>query len=67
MVQMQFMEDMIDPAGVKTARAPDDPVDFVSLGKQEFREITSVLPGDPGNQCRLLSCRLENLTVPTFS
>ena len=40
----------VEPSGVERARAPDDAVDFVALGQQQFRQIRTVLPGDARDQ-----------------
>src|ERR1700721_4128011 len=42
---------VVDSLRVECARPADNPVDFISLGQQKFREIRPVLSGDSGDQC----------------
>ena len=42
---------MIDARSVEGAGAPDDAVDFVVFLEQEIGQVTSVLPGNAGDQC----------------
>src|SRR5205807_9967952 len=51
--------EMIDARGVEGARAPDDPVDFVSFYQEQIRQITSVLAGDPCDKC-FFHCHSES-------
>jgi hypothetical protein len=46
--------DGIDSLGVKAGRAPNDPVDLVTLGEKKFSQIGTVLAGDSGNQSALV-------------
>jgi hypothetical protein len=36
---VRVLIEMIDPAGVETARPSDETVDFIALREEEFREI----------------------------
>jgi len=40
-----------NPLGVESAGSPDQAMDLVSLGEQEFGQVGPVLAGDTGNQC----------------
>jgi len=40
----------IDPARVKGGGPAHQPVDFVSLGEQEFGKVRAILAGDPGDE-----------------
>src|SRR5262249_25706517 len=42
--------EMINAGSVERARASNDPVDFVTFLQQQISQITSVLPGDAGDQ-----------------
>lgn len=42
---------MIEPFGVKAAGPPDNSMDFVTFGEQQFCEVRAILPGDAGNEC----------------
>ena len=42
--------EMIYPIGIEQGGAALDPVDDVSFSEQKFREVSSVLPSDSGNQ-----------------
>ena len=42
--------DVLDAAGIETARTTDDAVDLVALGEKEFREVGAVLPRDSADQ-----------------
>jgi len=42
-----------EPARVERARAADDPMHFVALAQQQFREIRPVLSSDSSDQCLL--------------
>ena len=48
--EMGILVDMIDPFRIKRAGSANDPVDFVSLGKQKFCEVRSILAGDSGDE-----------------
>ena len=41
---------MIDSIGIKAACSTLDSMDFIPLLKQEFGQITTVLPSNPSNQ-----------------
>jgi hypothetical protein len=41
---------MVDPSGVEGRGAADDAVDFISFGKQQFRQVRAVLAGDAGDE-----------------
>jgi hypothetical protein len=47
---VRVLIEMIDAFGVEQRRPPLDAVDFVPLGKEQFREIGAVLSGDSGYQ-----------------
>src|SRR5260370_19293136 len=42
---------VIDARSIKRAGAPDDPVNFVSFGKQQFRQVRSILARYSGDEC----------------
>src|ERR1700730_10376435 len=42
--------EMIYPLGIEQRGAALDPVNNVAFAEQKFREVSSVLPRDPGNQ-----------------
>jgi hypothetical protein len=41
---------MVDATRVKSARAPNQAMDLIAFGEEEFRQIGTILPGDPGNE-----------------
>ena len=43
---------MIDAPGVERRRAPLDAVDLVTLVKQQLGQISAILAGRAGDQCR---------------
>jgi hypothetical protein len=47
---VRILIEMIDPVGVEQRCAPLYAVNDVALRQQEFGEISSILPGDTGNQ-----------------
>jgi hypothetical protein len=47
---VRILIEMIDPVGVEQRGAPLNAVNDVALRQQEFSEISSILPGDTGNQ-----------------
>jgi hypothetical protein len=51
---MAVLVDGIDSFGVKTGRAPDDPVDLVTLGEKKFSQIGTVLAGDSSDESALV-------------
>jgi hypothetical protein len=44
--------DVVDAAGVEGARAPNQAMDLIAFGEEEFRQsqIGAILSGDPGNE-----------------
>ena len=42
--------EMVDPAGVEGAGAPDQAVDLVALRQQELGQVGAVLAGDAGDE-----------------
>lgn len=42
--------EVIDPRGVERRSAPDEPVNLIPLGQQQFGEIRAVLAGDSGDE-----------------
>jgi hypothetical protein len=47
---VRVMVQVVDPVGIEQARPADDAVDLVAFAQQEFGQIRTVLPGDPGDQ-----------------
>jgi hypothetical protein len=43
-------EIMVDAARVKSARAPNQAMDLIAFGEEEFRQKGTILSGDPGNE-----------------
>ncbi len=43
--------DVFDAFCVKHTGTADDPMNFVSFGKQRFCKVRAVLPGNPGDEC----------------
>lgn len=48
--EMGVAEEMVDARGVERARPPDDSVDFVAFGEEQFGEVRAVLAGDAGDE-----------------
>jgi hypothetical protein len=47
---VRVLVDVVEPLGVEARAAPDDPVHFVPLRKQELREVAAVLPPHPTDE-----------------
>jgi hypothetical protein len=50
LVDLRVGQQVVNSRRVSARRPSDNAVDFVTLGEEEFREITSVLTGDSRNQ-----------------
>ena len=50
---MAVLIDGIDSLGVKAGRAPNDPVDLVTLGEKKFSQIGTILTGDASDKSAL--------------
>lgn len=55
---MGVLVEVLDPLGVERAGSPDQAVDYITLRKEQFRQIGTVLASDAGDQCRLRDLRL---------
>lgn len=49
----RIIVEVVDPAGVEAARAPDDSVDLVAFLEKLLGEVGAVLSRDPGDECAL--------------
>ncbi len=47
---VRVLVDVLDPVGVERAGFPNQTVDFIAFGEQEFGQIRSILAGDACNQ-----------------
>jgi hypothetical protein len=47
---VRLLVEVIDAVGVEQRGAPLDTVHFIALAKQEFRQISAILPGNACNQ-----------------
>ncbi|MNR05363.1 hypothetical protein D3C85_1213910 [compost metagenome] len=53
---MRIVEQVVDTVGVEKRSSAFDTVDLISLGKQKFGKISTVLPGDACNKCDFAHC-----------
>jgi hypothetical protein len=47
---MRILVQMVDALGVKRGSAAFQAVNFITFGEKEFRQVRSVLSGNPGDQ-----------------
>jgi hypothetical protein len=47
---MRILVEMVDPLGVKGRSAAFEAVNFIAFREKEFRQVRSILPGNPGDQ-----------------
>ncbi len=40
---------MFNAGGVKSAGPANQPMHFIPFGQEQFRQVTAILPGNPGN------------------
>src|SRR6266542_6677068 len=51
LARMRIVVNRVEPARIECARAADDPVNLITLGQQQFRQIGTVLPRNAGDKC----------------
>ena len=51
--KLRIVVDVVDPRGIERTAPPNDAVNLIPLGKQEFGEIRSILTGDAGYKSTL--------------
>ena len=48
---VRVLVNVIDPVGVESAATSNNAMDFIAFFEQQFRQVGSVLTGDPGDKC----------------
>ena len=48
---IRILINVVDALRIECARPTNDPVNFVPFGKQQFRQVRAVLPGNSGDEC----------------
>ena len=61
---MRILLKVVDPRRIKGGRAPDDPMDLVTLLEQQVCQVAAVLSGDPRNERFLHVPGVEKQELP---